>query len=321
MRNSHGNATYSAVGRPAGKAFFNEPSCPCLSPFPPPGRHDLGKSSNDLLGKDFPFQGFSLEAKTKTPSGVTFKVGGNRPASADQIQGDIEAKWSELKHGLTVTNTWTTANVLRSQVELENTIAKGLKVDLATSLLPEKGTKTALLSATYKQSGFHSRAFLDLFKGPTFTADTVIGRDGFLLGGEASYNVTEGNVTKYAAAVGFNAQDYAVTLHGLNNLKTFSASYYHRVSSDVEAGAKAIYDTKSTYGGVALEVGAKAYLDNAAFVKAKINNSGVIALGYTQSLRPGVKAAFGLALDTQKLNDVSSTGASHKVGLSLTFDS
>jgi len=51
-----------------------------------------------------------------------------------------------------------------------------------------------------------------------------------------------------------------VTLHGLGNLSTFAASYYHKVSKDVEAGAKAVYDTKSTTGGVSLEVGAKTYL-------------------------------------------------------------
>ena len=72
------------------------------------------------------------------------------------------------------------------------------------------------------------------------------------------------------------------------------------------------------------------YLDAAAFVKAKINNSGVLALGmsltyklgikslilcvgYTQALRPGVKASFGLALDTQRLNEANPTGPAHKV--------
>jgi voltage-dependent anion channel protein 2 len=44
----------------------------------------------------------------------------------------------------------------------------------------------------------------------------------------------------------------------LGNGSTFAASYYHRVSPDVEAGAKAIYDTKATTPGVNLEVGAKA---------------------------------------------------------------
>lgn len=95
-------------------------------------------------------------------------------------------------------------------------------------------------------------------KGPTFTADTVLGRDGFLLGAEASYNVTDGAITRYAAAAGFSASEYAVTLHGLGNFNTFAASYYHRVSRDVEAGAKAVYDHKATTSNVSLEVGAKA---------------------------------------------------------------
>ena len=90
-------------------------------------------------------------------------------------------------------------------------------------------------------------------------------------------------MTKYATAVGFSAPEYAVTLHGLSNLSTFAASYYHRVSPDVEAGAKAVYDPKSTHGGVALEVGTKVYLDAAAFVKAKINNAGILGLGTCSS--------------------------------------
>ncbi|KIJ07173.1 hypothetical protein PAXINDRAFT_90815 [Paxillus involutus ATCC 200175] len=286
----------------------------------PPSWKDLGKSSNDLLSKDYPFSGTSLEVKTKTPSNVAFKVAGLRDSKSQGITGDIEAKYADYKNGLVFTETWTTSNVLKSQIELENYLAKGLKLDINTSLIPDKGSKSALLNVTYKQSGVHTRGALDVFKGPTFTADTVFGRDGFLFGAETAYNVTEGKIARYAAAIGYNAPEYAVTLHGLNNLNTFSASYYHRVSPDVEAGAKAVYDSKSTTSGVALEVGAKAYLDSAAFVKAKINNSGVLALGYTQTLRPGVKASFGLALDTQRLNDVAPSGPAHKVGASITFD-
>ena len=102
--------------------------------------------------------------KTNTPSGVTFKVAGNRDAKTDSITGDIEAKWADRKHGLTVTKAWTTSNMLRTQVELENQIAKGLKLDVTASLFPEKGSKSALFGAIYKQSGFHTRAYLDIFK-------------------------------------------------------------------------------------------------------------------------------------------------------------
>lgn len=273
-----------------------------------------------MLSKDYPIFGTSLEVKTKTPSNVAFKVAGLRDTKSQAITGDIEAKYSDHKNGLVFTETWTTANVLKSQLELENYLAKGLKLDFATTLAPDTGNKSALFNVIYKQSGVHTRGAFDVFKGPTFTADTVLGRDGFLFGAEAAYNVTDGKISRYAAAIGYNAPEYAVTVHGLNNLNTFAASYYHRVSPDVEAGAKAVYDTKSTTSGVSLEVGTKAYLDSAAFVKAKINNAGVLALGYTQTLRPGVKASFGLALDTQRLNEVVPSGPAHKVGASFTFE-
>ena len=41
-------------------------------------------------------------------------------------------------------------------------------------------------------------------------------------------------------------------------------------------------------------------------------------VGYTQALRPGVKASFALALDTQKLNDSTLAGPAHKVSLLYT---
>ncbi|KAF8645192.1 hypothetical protein AX16_008019 [Volvariella volvacea WC 439] len=286
----------------------------------PPSWKDLGKSANDLLNKDFHIHGTTLEIKTKTPSDVSFKVAGFRDQKSNVINGDIETKYNDRKHGLTFTQTWTTSNILRSQVELENYIAKGLKIDLTASLHPVKREQTAFVNAAYKQSGVHTRAALDV-KGTTFTADTVFGRDGFLLGAEAAYNVSQASITRYAAALGYHAPEYAVTLQALNSLNKFSASYYHRVSSSVEAGAQATYDTKSTQGGVGIEVGAKTQLDASASIKAKINNAGVLVLGYTQALRPGVKASFGLALDTQKLNDPSPVGPSHKVGVQLVFDS
>jgi voltage-dependent anion channel protein 2 len=43
-------------------------------------------------------------------------------------------------------------------------------------------------------------------------------------------------------------------------------------------------------------------------------------VGYTQALRPGVKASFGLALDTQRLNDASPLGPAHKVGAQFVFE-
>jgi Eukaryotic porin len=49
---------------------------------------DLGKSSNDLLSKDFPISGSNLEVKTKAPNNVVFKVTGARD-KAGLINGSV----------------------------------------------------------------------------------------------------------------------------------------------------------------------------------------------------------------------------------------
>jgi voltage-dependent anion channel protein 2 len=86
---------------------------------------------------------------------------------SDKINGDLEAKWADKKSGTTLTQAWTTSNVLRSHVELENHIAKGLKLELISTLIPDKQTKNAVIASTYKQPGLHTRQHLDLFKVST----------------------------------------------------------------------------------------------------------------------------------------------------------
>ena len=92
------------------------------------------------------------------------------------------------------------------------------------------------------------------------TADAVLGHDGFLLGAEAQYNVNSGQVAGYAAGAGFSAPEYAVAVLATNKFSQFAASYYHRVSRDVEAGGRAIYNAAKPADGVSLEVGTKTFV-------------------------------------------------------------
>ena len=100
----------------------------------------------------------------------------------------------------------------------------------------------------------------------------------------------------------------------MSNFSSFAAAYYHRVNPSVEAGAKAVYDKKSA-SNVALEVGTKYAFDADAFAKAKINNVGVLGLGFTQTVRPGVKVSLGASIDTARLQENA-----HKFGLSLALE-
>ncbi|KAI0845954.1 hypothetical protein F5Y00DRAFT_151876 [Daldinia vernicosa] len=217
--------------------------------------------------------------------------------------------------GLTLTQTWNTANALDTKVELADTLAKGLKAESIFSFLPATQKKGVKLNLTFKQSAFHGRAFFDLLNGPTANVDAVIGHEGFLAGASAGYDVQKAAVTGYSAAVGYIAPQYSAAVTATDNLSVFAASYYHKVNSQVEAGAKATWNSKSG-SAVGLEVASKYRLDPVSFAKAKINDRGVAAVSYNVLLRPGVTLGLGASFDTQKLEQ-----ATHKVGASFTFES
>ncbi len=168
--------------------------------------------------------------------------------------------------GLTITQAWTTANSLDTKVELEDAVTKGLKAEAITNFLPKSQKIDAKLNLYFKQPNFHARAFFDLRKGPTANVDAVLGHEGFLVGAEAGYDVQKAAITRYSAAIGYTQPDYSAAITATNNLSVFSASYFHKVNSEVEAGAKATWDSKAS-NNVGLEVASKYRLDPSSFAK------------------------------------------------------
>ncbi|GAW16300.1 hypothetical protein ANO14919_057250 [Xylariales sp. No.14919] len=280
-----------------------------------PAFSDISKSANDLLSKDFyHLSAGTIEVKSNTPNNVAFKVTGKN--SHDKAtSGALEGKYSDKSLGLTLTQTWNTANALDTKIELADSLAKGLKAETIFQFLPANNNTGAKLNLTFKQSAFHGRAFFDLLKGPTANVDAVIGHEGFLAGASAGYDVQKAAVTGYSAAVGYVAPQYSAAVTATDNLSVFAASYYHKVNSQVEASAKAVWNSKSG-NTVGLEVASKYRLDPVSFAKAKINDRGVAAVAYNVLLRPGVTVGIGASFDTQKIDQ-----ATHKVGASFTFES
>ncbi|KAI9887572.1 MAG: Mitochondrial porin [Watsoniomyces obsoletus] len=279
-----------------------------------PAFTDISKASNDLLNKDFYHTvAAALKIKSKAPNGVTFNVEG-KSTHENHTAGVIDAKFTDAPTGLTITQAWTTANALDTKLELDNTIAKGIKAEVITHFLPSTQAKGAKVNLHFKQPNLHARAFFDLLRGPTASLDAVIGHEGFLAGAEAAYDVQKAAITRYSAAVGYTAPEYTAAITAADNLSVFSASYYHKVNSAVEAGAKATWDSKGS-NHVGLEVASKYILDPTSFAKAKINDRGIAALAYNVILRPGVTLGLGASFDTQKLSE-----AGHKVGASFTFE-
>ncbi|KAM7223322.1 hypothetical protein V8F06_001199 [Rhypophila decipiens] len=280
-----------------------------------PAFSDIAKAANDLLNKDFyHLSAGTIEVKSNTPNNVAFKVTG-KSSHEKATSGALEGKYSDKPNGLTVTQSWNTANALETKVEMADNLAKGLKAETIFSFLPASNARGAKFNLHFKQPNFHGRAFFDLLKGPTANIDAIVGHEGFLAGASAGYDVQKAALTGYSAAVGYHAPTYVAAITATDNLSVFSASYYHKVNSQVEAGSKATWNSKSG-NTVGLEVAAKYRLDPVSFVKGKINDRGVAAVAYNVLLREGVTLGVGASFDTQKLDQ-----ATHKVGTSFTFES
>ena len=179
--------------------------------------------------------------------------------------------------GLSLTQTWTTANVLQTKVELDNKIAYGLKAEAITDFVPKSQAFGAKVNLYFKQPNFNARAFFDVLKGPIANVDAVLGHEGFLVGAEAGYDAQKAAITRYAAAIGYSQPEYSAAITASNNLSVFAASYYHKVNSQVEAGAKATWDSKSS-NNVGLEVASKYRLDPASFAKVRTPAHPICAL-------------------------------------------
>ncbi|WPK24952.1 hypothetical protein PUMCH_002251 [Australozyma saopauloensis] len=273
---------------------------------------DIQKSSNDLLSKDFfHLSSAAVDVKTTAPNGVAFTVKG-KSDKANAIAASVEAKYSDKATGLTVTEGWNNANVLSTKVELAELLTPGLKGELDTTVVPN-GSKNAKLNFFYQQSAVNARLFFDLLKGPNATADLTVAHDGFTAGAELGYDISSAKLNKYSVGVGYASPLYSVAVTSTSNLSVFTASYYHKVSPLVEAGAKATWDSVKSQN-VNVEFATKYHLDSSAFVKAKIADSGLTALAYSQELRPGVRLGLGASFDALKLAEPV-----HKLGVSLSF--
>ncbi len=93
-----------------------------------------------------------------------------------------------------------------------------------------------------------------------------------------------------------------------------SVGYYHKISSDLEAGAKALWKRSTgTMGGI--EFATKYKLDDVNVLKSKIDQNGKLGLGFTHQLKDGFKVTVGGSFDTTKLE-----GGLHAVGLAFNLE-
>ncbi|XP_071952278.1 non-selective voltage-gated ion channel VDAC2-like [Antedon mediterranea] len=279
----------------------------------PPVYADLGKTSRDVFGKGYGFGVVKLDAKTKTSSGINFNVTGTSNNDTGKIDGNLETKYSCTEYGFTFKEKWNTDNTLATELTIENQIANGLKLTFDASFSPQTGKKCGMIKTGYKRDYFNLNADVDFdFAGPTIYGAAVFGYEGWLAGYQMSFDTSKSKLTRNNFALGYKKDDFQLHTN-VNEGSDFSGSVYQKVSDNLESAINVGWTSGTN--ATRFAVGCKYTIDGDSSFRAKVSNTSQIGLGYTQTLRPGIKLTLASLIDGKCLNQ-----GGHKLGLGLELE-
>jgi hypothetical protein len=281
----------------------------------PPCFADLGKDARDLFSKGFHNGVVKLDLKTVAENKVEFKVSGTHNQGSSATDAKLETKYKIPDYGFTLTETWDTKNILGGKFELEDKLRKGLKITLDTSFNTISGQKDATLKTNYK----HDYANINLDSGlalspPVINAAGVFSYEGWLVGGSVSLDTAKqlNGVKKSQLAVGYDSGELKVHTY-IKDLQEFGGSIYHKVNSNSEVGID--INWVGTSAATKFALAAKHKLDANSHANFTVDNKSIVNLGYTNTVRKGVKLTGSILLDAKAIS-----GGDHKVGFGLDLE-
>ncbi|KTG35390.1 hypothetical protein cypCar_00025654 [Cyprinus carpio] len=267
-----------------------------------------------------------LDLKTRSENGLEFKSSGSANTETSKVAGTLETKYKWAEHGLTFTEKWNTDNTLGTEITLEDQLAKGLKLTFDSSFSPNTGKKSGKIKSGFQREHINlgcEPCFADI-NGTAVHGAVVVGFEGWLAGYQMTFEAGRNRVTQSNFAVGYKSDEFqlhtnvyvpnaaavssslkvrkgfatgsgplvsgARFYHSSSNLKEndgteFGGSIYQKVNDNLETAVNLAWTAgnSNTRFGIA----AKYQIDADASFSAKVNNSSLVGLGYTQTLKPG----------------------------------
>jgi len=274
---------------------------------------DLGKSARDVIGKGYHFSLLKMELKTKTASGVEFTSGGSSNTDSGKVDGTLETKYKFSEYGTTFTEKWNTSNQLSTTVDVQDKILKGLKVTFDSTFSPQTGAKSGKVKAEYKHDLVTVNSDVDInLGGPLVNASAVVGHKGWLAGYQVAVDTGKSKLTKNNFCLGYSTGDFVLHTN-VNDGQVFGGSVYQKVNPNLETAVNLGWTANKNE--TSFGIGAKYVLDKNASLRAKVNNSSQIGLGYQQKLRDGVTLTLSTLIDGKNVQQ-----GGHKLGLALELE-
>lgn len=279
----------------------------------PPSYADLGKASKDLFNKHYHFGLVKLDLKLKTPTNVEYSVNGSSNTDTGRSVASLETKYNIKNRGITLKQKWITGNVFTFDVSAEDCCVRGLKTGVVTSLAPQNGKTTSKLVCGYKSQFVNANGDVDLdYTRPVFNGASVFGYQGWLAGMKVKFDPAKNKLSNSNFALGYQTPQFHV-VGNLDDGQDFNCYIYQRHNEDLETGINVAWssNTNDTRFGL----GCHYRIDSISAIRAKINSSNQVGIGYIHKLRPGLNLTMNAQVDAMNFSQ-----GGHKVGLGFDLE-
>jgi hypothetical protein len=273
----------------------------------PPLAKDVGKTTKDLIEKEFPNTradapafDLALEFKSKNAVGDgLLKIGSNL---GDALTASVEQSFSYKPWNMGVKLTLESAGNYKSEVSVTDLGVKGLKV------IGNHEAKSGDFKGSFefKNDRFSANGSFDSKGEIPFSA---VVQHNKLLAGVDLVATSGGALKKHDAFVNYADGDYNVTVRTADKFNTLSVGYLHNVNSDVVVAAQVGHGTNFSKIDPALVLVGSLKLDSSTAVKAKVGvkqGANVLGLALAQKLSDSAKvtvgASYGLNDKKQKFS-------------------
>jgi len=274
-------------------------------PFVPPLWGKFGQSVKDLFTKKYTFKN-QVITKHNAKNGVTLESGG---VYTNELSGYVKATQKSKDFGTTEVSIETSGKA-DGKVKFDQ-IAKGLVVTISGNEKPSGKLNVDYSQDLVSVSGSVDTAFKNFQTKLDGTA--AVGFDGFSVGGAVKFDVSGDNeLEDYNAGAEYSQDDFTATLQTSDKTEKITASYFQKVSNELQVGASVDFGK----GGRVLTLGDEYQLDADTTLKGKANTKGVVSAVVEHRLA-NPKLQFGVAASFNAFNNAPVVA--DQFGLSVTF--
>jgi len=277
---------------------------------------DLGKRVTDLLTKEFPSekQENKFAWKGQANNDVTLETSFVQRKDGS-ILGTFAPKYRHKDWNTTFSAELNTKKEVKVEVAVEDLLSvDGLKTTL--SGFSRGNDNFGTVAAEYKHELATVTASVDYGKaaGSTVKASAVIGAQGIALGASTEYFFGgESELKDLTTVLSYGSSDFDITAFGRiqsqndEDKNELGATYFHRINSDWQVGAEAIFETANTDAKPKLTFASQYQLHNDTILKGKFDTAGKLGISYQQKYNKNAKITISSTIDTNNLGGKNSS--------------